>query len=93
MVKTLHFTTGALMVSIPGLETEIPVPCDVAKKKKNNSNKYEWIHKVRDDDQQITPLIFIIIYSKYFDILFITDFTIYFDFRILYLPFFFFASS
>lgn len=51
----------------------------------------EWTHKVRDDDQQIIPLIFIVIYSKYFDILFITDFIIYFDFfRILYLPWFFF---
>ena len=39
----------------------------------------EWTHKVRDDDQQIIPLIFIVIYSKYFDILFITDFTIYCD--------------
>ena len=48
----------------------------------------EWTHKVRDDDQQIIPLIFIVIYSKYFDILFITDFIIYYDFfRILYLPF------
>lgn len=43
MVKTLHSTAGALMVSIPGLETD--PTCDVAKNKKIITTNTEWIHK------------------------------------------------